>query len=249
MPGPAPDIAKDQLAQAAVATISHRMTVGLGTGRAATRAIHALAERIRSGTLDHISAVATSNASADLARDLGITVVEMRDTMTVDLLFDGADEFDDDMRMIKGGGGAMTREKIVAYAARRKIYLVQHAKRSDRLGENFRVPVEVLEFAIGVLTARFEWLGLDPKLRMNDQAQPIRTDSGNLIVDLRMPPDPRAEPNNRNAMTEQMFRAALNSMPGIVEHGLFLDEADEIIIEDEAGNLSRLVRRASAPGA
>jgi len=240
----APDIANDQLAQAAVESISHRMVVGLGTGRAATRAIRALADRIDRGGLSHIRAVATSNSSAELARDLGIVVLEMRDTMTVDLLFDGADEFDDQMRMIKGGGGAMTREKIVAYAARRKIYLVQEAKHAARLGDSFRVPVEVLEFALGVLTARFEWLGLDPMLRLDEQGAPVRTDSGNLIVDLGMPPHPEEEPEKRNAMTPEMFRAALNGMPGIVEHGLFLDEADEIIVEDASGNLKRLLRRS-----
>ncbi len=243
-----PDIAQDQLAQAAIAGISHRMTVGLGTGRAATRAIHALADRIARKDLEHINAVATSKASADLARELGIPLVEMRNTLTVDLLFDGADEFDNDMQMIKGGGGAMTREKIVAYAARRKIYLVQEGKRSARIGDHFRVPIEVLEFAIGVLTGRLEWLGLDPRMRMNDRNEPIRTDNGNLILDLKMPPDPAAAPNNRNAMTEEMFRAALNSMPGIVDHGLFLHEADEIIVEDDQGNLSRLVRQDSAHG-
>lgn len=240
----APDIATDQLAQAAVESITHRMVVGLGTGRAATRAIRALADRIDRSGLSHIRAVATSNSSAQLARELGIEVLEMRDTITVDLLFDGADEYDDQMRMIKGGGGAMTREKIVAYAARRKIYLVQDAKHASRLGNSFRVPVEVLEFALGVLTARFEWLGLDPMLRLDDKGAPVRTDSGNLIVDLQMPPDPEEEPEHRNAMTPEMFRAALNSMPGIVEHGLFLDEADEIIVEDDSGNLTRLLRRS-----
>lgn len=238
----APDIARDQLAQAAVEAITHRMVVGLGTGRAATRAIRALADRIERGGLSHIRAVATSNSSARLAKELGIEVLEMRDTISVDLLFDGADEFDDQMRMIKGGGGAMTREKIVAYAARRRIYLVQSAKRAERLGDSFRVPVEVLEFALGVLTARFEWLGLDPMLRLDEQGSPVRTDSGNLIVDLRMPPDPEQETDNRNAMNPEMFRAALNSMPGIVEHGLFLEEADEIIVEDESGNLTRMLR-------
>lgn len=238
----APDIARDQLAQAAVEAITHRMVVGLGTGRAATRAIRALADRIERGGLSHIRAVATSNSSARLAKELGIEVLEMRDTISVDLLFDGADEFDDQMRMIKGGGGAMTREKIVAYAARRRIYLVQSAKRAERLGDSFRVPVEVLEFALGVLTARFEWLGLDPMLRLDEQGSPVRTDSGNLIVDLRMPPDPEQETDNRNAMNPEMFRAALNSMPGIVEHGLFLDEADEIIVENESGDLTRMLR-------
>ncbi len=238
----APDIARDQLAQAAVEAITHRMVVGLGTGRAATRAIRALADRIERGGLSHIRAVATSNSSARLAKELGIEVLEMRDTISVDLLFDGADEFDDQMRMIKGGGGAMTREKIVAYAARRRIYLVQSAKRAERLGDSFRVPVEVLEFALGVLTARFEWLGLDPMLRLDEQGSPVRTDSGNLIVDLRMPPDPEQETDNRNAMNPEMFRAALNSMPGIVEHGLFLEEADEIIVENESDNLTRMLR-------
>ena len=242
MPEPVVDIAKDQLAQAAVEGINHRMTVGLGTGRAATRAIHALADRTHNGGLAHITAVATSRASADLARELGIPVAEMRDTLAVDVLFDGADEFDDEMRMIKGGGGAMTREKIVAYAARKTIYLVQHTKRAERLGDGFRVPVEVMEFALGVLTSRFEWLGLDPHMRLDDSSQPIRTDNGNLILDLAMPADPDTNPGDRNAMDPEMFRAALNSMPGIVDHGLFLDEADEIIVEDENGDLSRLER-------
>lgn len=241
-----PDRARDQLAQAAVAGVSHRMVVGLGTGRAATRAIHALAHRIHSEGLSHIRAVATSQASADLAVELGIQVEEMRDTISVDMLFDGADEFDDQMRMIKGGGGAMTREKIVAYSARRRIYLVQDSKRADRLGDGFRLPVEVMEFAMGVLTARFEWLGLDPLLRLDEEHRPRRTDNGNLIIDLKMPPDPALEPENRNAMTPEVLRTALNSMPGVVGHGLFLEEADEIIIEDAEGNLTRMIRGAAA---
>lgn len=240
----APDIARDQLAQAAVESIRHRMVVGLGTGRAATRAIRALADRVHRGGLSHIKAVATSNSSAQLAAELGLEVVEMRDTISVDLLFDGADEFDDQMRMIKGGGGAMTREKIVAYASRRKIYLVQDSKHAARLGNGFRVPVEVLEFGLGMLTARFEWLGLDPMLRLDNQNQPVRTDSGNLIVDLKMPTDPQSDEADRNAMNPEMFRAALNGMPGVVEHGLFLEEADEIIVENEAGELRRMIRQS-----
>src|SRR5690606_26485332 len=122
-----------------------------------------------------------------------------------------------------------------------KIYLVQHTKKAERLGDSFRVPVEVMEFALGVLTARFEWLDLDPLLRLGGDGQPVRTDNGNLIVDLRMPPDPGVEPDNRNAMNPETLRAALNIMPGVVGHGLFLDEADEIIVEDESGGLSRLL--------
>src|SRR4051794_37510253 len=136
-------MAEDALASAAVAEIRTGMMVGLGTGRAATRAIHALGARVRDEGLS-VACVATSQASALLAEQLGLSARAMESVVSVDYLMDGADEVDEALRMLKGRGGALTREKIVAHAAARRVYLVQSDKLVQRLGERALLPIEVL---------------------------------------------------------------------------------------------------------
>jgi ribose 5-phosphate isomerase A len=129
----------DALASAAVQDVRDGMTVGLGTGRAATRAIHALAHRAAKERLD-LHCVATSRPSEELARALGLPIREMRAVECVDYLFDGADEVDESLRMLKGHGDAMTREKFVAQASARRVYLIQSRKRVRHLGETVALP-------------------------------------------------------------------------------------------------------------
>jgi len=246
-PAHADDPAPDPLADAAVAPITSGMIVGLGTGRAASRAVHALAKRARHERL-RLTCVATSDRTARLAADLDLTVRPLRDVMEIDYLFDGADEVDPQLALLKGAGGAMTLEKIAAYAARKRVYLVQRRKLVERLGANHRLPVEVLEHALGVLTVRLEWLKLDPQLRLaggdagvsiadatpDTPVEPYRTDAGNAILDLTIPDDRPA------ADVELMLRL----MPGVVGHGLFLEHAHEVLVEDDerSNTLARLVR-------
>lgn len=222
----------DPLALAAVAEVRAGMLVGLGTGRAASRAVRALGERVRRESLD-ISCVATSRATESLAEDLGLTLLPMGETARLDLLFDGADEADALLQMIKGRGGAMTRERIVARAAARCVYLVQREKLSPRLGTRAPVPVEVIPFALASVAARLESLGMPGTLRRDDAGRPIATDNGNHIIDAPVPPDSALE----------SLASALDAVAGVVDHGLFLSEADEIIVEDgEFGPVERLSR-------
>lgn len=225
----------DALALAAVEPVRPGMLVGLGTGRAASRAIRALAERASRERLN-LRCVSTSLASADLARSLGLAVLDFADVARVDYLFDGADEVDPALRMLKGRGGAMTREKIVARAAARRVYLIDDSKLVPRLGARFPVPVEILAFARSSVEARLRALGLAPSLRLSSpddlRSPPARTDDGGLILDAAM--TPVAEP--------EAVAAALDATAGVIGHGLFLSEAEEVIVEDAKGAVTRRSR-------
>lgn len=221
----------DALAMAAVQEIRAGMMVGMGTGRAATRGIHALAQRVSTERLD-IQCVATSQASDDLGRKLGLSVRAMNEVESVDYLFDGADEVDASLRMIKGGGGALTREKIVARASAHRVYLVQAEKLVAHLGVKFPLPIEVMEFGLASLRRQLRALGLDGPLRRAAGGVLYETDNGNRIIDA-----PLAADADLAALA-----AALDGLPGIVGHGLFLTEADTLLIEDEAGRVTQRKR-------
>jgi len=236
---------RDELAEIAVRDIEPGTVVALGTGRAASRAVRALARRVHNEGLA-VKAVPTSNATERLARELGLQILPLRDAMHIDTLFDGADEVDPELRMIKGAGGAMTREKIAAHAAQHRTYLINESKLVERLGQRVRVPVEVLDPALAFLTVRLEYLGLDPQLRL-DHAEtdrtgepvPYRTDNNNPVLDITAPTDRPADD----------LDVMLRLMPGIVGHGLFLNEADRVVIESASGH-PRILERPdeSTPG-
>jgi ribose 5-phosphate isomerase A len=179
------------------------MIVGLGSGDTASRAIRLLGGR-------RIVGVATSEKSAALARSVGIEVRPPDDVAAIDLTIDGADEIDPLLRLIKGGGGAHTREKLVARASKQMIVVADAGKRVARLGEHMRLPVEILPFAEVWTLARLAALGLPPVVRAG-----FVTDNGNLIADCALGPV-----DDLHALA-----AALKALPGVVEHGLFLDEA------------------------
>jgi ribose 5-phosphate isomerase A len=218
----------DFLAAAAVEPIVSGMTVGLGTGRAATRGIRALAERAAAARLE-LLCVATSDASAHLATTLGLQVRDLHNVERIDYLFDGADEVDPLLRMIKGRGGAMTREKRVAHASRRRIYLIQSDKLVRRLGEKALLPVEVSIDHLQPVRANLQALGLPGDERRTTEGAPYRTDGGNPVLDARL----------SGAIDVAGLADALDKMTGVVGHGLFLTEADQVLIEDETGQVSR----------
>ena len=218
----------DALAQAAIAEIQDGMTVGLGTGRAATRAIEAVAKRANASTL---LCVATSEASDQLARKLGLRVQAMDVTSHVDVLIDGADEVDPQLRMIKGRGGAMTREKIVAHASARCIYLAQTSKLVTRLGEHARLPIEVMRFGLASTQALLATLGLVGTIRQGANGDYI-TDNGNPVIDAVLP----------NIADLDALATSINAIPSVVGHGLFLDEAALVLIEDDTGAVTRRAR-------
>lgn len=217
----------DALAAAAVEEICAGMTVGLGTGRAATRAIEALARRVSAEGMS-LLCVATSRASDELGRRLGLRVQAMEEVERIDYLFDGADEVDAAMRMIKGRGGAMTREKIAARAAARRVYLVQSTKLVGCLGEAAPLSIEVLRFGLAATRRALRELGLDGPLRGAE----YETDDGNPVVDVVLP----------TGVDLTHLATALDETPGVVGHGLFLTEADVLLIEDPQGRVSRRSR-------
>jgi ribose 5-phosphate isomerase A len=231
------DPGTDRLALAAVEPVEPGMLVGLGTGRAAVRAIRALADRVQQGGLA-IECVATSEASAVLARSLNLTVLEMSEVAALDYLFDGADEMDGRLRMIKGRGGAMTRERIVARASARRAYLLQTGKLVTRLGDKMPLPIEVIPFARASVAATLRDFGMEGPVRVDDEGQQYLTDNGNLVLDVSMPQD-------RDGAEVAGF---LDETPGIVDHGLFLDEADDAIIEDASGEITHRVRGGGSHG-
>ncbi len=210
-------------AAAAVAEVRAGMLVGLGTGSTAGHAIRALGARVAQGLA--VRAVATSQASDALARRLGIAMLDFADVPRVDLTIDGADEIDPRLYAVKGAGGAMLREKVVAAASDRMVVIADSSKRVAAIGAA-RVPVEILPFARASLLAA---LGEGAMLRMRDGA-PYVTDNGNWIADCRF------------ALADPTKTAVwLDGMAGVLGHGLFLDEIDAAYVA-ENGVVSRLER-------
>jgi ribose 5-phosphate isomerase A len=223
----------DFLAVAAVEPIITGMTVGLGTGRAATRGIRALGARAAAERLD-LLCVATSDASRRLAAELGLRVADLQTVREIDYLFDGADEVDPMLRMIKGRGGAMTREKMVARAAKRRTYLIQADKLAARLGEKALLPIEVAAGHLPAVRPALQAGGLQGNERRREDGTVYRTDGGNPVIDAKLIAD----------IDVVSLSRALDGMSGVIGHGLFLDEADVVLIENEAGEVSRRTRPA-----
>lgn len=210
--------------EAAARLVESGMVVGLGTGSTAAWFVKALGAR----GLD-ITCVATSTATAQLAAGLGLTIAELGDTGEIDLTVDGADEIGPGLSLIKGGGGALLREKLVWEASRRCVVIADAAKTVTTLGR-FPLPIEVVAFghkitALRICDALSECdIGVAPRLRMKD-GQPVRTDGGNLIYDAACGriEEPAA------------LASSLKSVTGVVEHGLFLDLAEQALIGGASG--------------
>ena len=212
---------KRQAARAALAELPPDGVIGIGTGSTARLFIAALGELVAAGR--RYTCVPTSEASRTQAEQLGIPLLSDDGPWDIAVTVDGADEVDDALDLIKGGGGAHTREKIVNFSSRRNVIIVDASKLSRRIGEKWAVPVEVLPFAHLATRSHLARLGA-PTLRLRGGA-PVRTDAGNLIYDLACGPiaDPRA------------LDAALHATPGVVETGLFLGRADVVLIAGTSG--------------
>lgn len=220
----------DPLASASIAEIAAGMIVGLGTGRTAKRGIRALAERVREEALE-IKCVPTSDGSEALARELGLTITDFALVERVDYFFDGADEVDRELRVLKGSGGAMTRERMIAWASERVVYMVGQDKVVDYLGQSSTLAIAVMAFGLASIRAALRELGLCGVCRRTINGDLFITDNGNLVLDVGL---------DEGANLEQIA-AELNDIPGVIDHGLFLYEADEILI-DRNGEIERLVR-------
>ena len=218
---------------AAIEEVRDGMIVGLGTGSTARYAIEALARRMANGL--KVEAVATSLQTADLATGLGIRIRDFASKAAVDLGIDGVDEIDPALRAIKGAGGAMLREKIVASAATRMLAVADNSKLAAHLG-NRPVPVEILPFARAYIERRLRELGAEPALRREPSGAPFVTDQANIVLDARFP----------SIDMPEALAAALDACPGILAHGLFLTEIDAIYVAGPEG-VSRQERQVPEP--
>jgi ribose 5-phosphate isomerase A len=216
---------KEAAAHAAVDWIRSGMRVGLGTGSTALHATRRLAELLRSGALTDVTAVATSRATRAEAERLGIPLLDDDLSFELDLTIDGADEVDPELNLIKGGGGALLREKIVAQATRRLIIVVDETKTSARLGERRAVPVEVLEFGWRSQARYLEGLGATVVVREATGGGIYATDSGNMILDCRF----------GSIVDVRQLAAALTARAGLVEHGLFIGLTHDLIVAGATG--------------
>jgi len=207
------------VAQHALEYIPDGAVVGLGTGRAATAFVQALGARCRSGL--RVRGVPTSQVTADLAVQLGIPLVALDAIAHIDVTVDGADEVDPQLNLIKGYGGALVREKIVAAASRRMIVLVGSEKLVPVLGTRGKLPVEVVPFGAAFCARRLADLGLPATLRQHDGA-PVMSDNGNRILDCQVAP----------IANPQALEQRVVAIPGVVGTGLFLGMAEIILIDD-----------------
>ncbi|PJF34968.1 MAG: ribose 5-phosphate isomerase A [Candidatus Thermofonsia Clade 1 bacterium] len=227
------DILKRRAAERAVELVESGMIVGLGSGSTASHALRRIAELIQAGKLQDIRGVPTSQRIEQEARALGIPLIDLDDVEIIDLTIDGADEVDPDLNLIKGGGGALLREKIVAQISRREIIVIDDSKLSHKLGTRWHLPVEVVPFGWRTQVRYLESLGAKVTLRQVEGA-PFKTDQGNLILDCNFGPidDP----------TDLARR--IKARAGIVEHGLFLHMATEVIVASISG-IRRITRSAT----
>ncbi len=222
---------KRQAAEFALQFVKSGMVIGLGSGSTALFATQGIGRRFQAGDLQGISAIPTSRATEAEARALGIPLTTLEAHPQIDLTIDGADEVDPDFNLIKGGGGALLREKIVAQATRRQVIVVDDSKLSDQLGTRWAVPVEVIPFGWASQATFLQSLGARHTLRRQNDGSPYMTDQGNLILDCNF-----GKIEDAGKLAEAIKRRA-----GIVEHGLFIQLTDDVIVASQTGvrHLSR----------
>lgn len=220
---------KKQAAEHALKLVEPGMVLGLGTGSTAAEFVKLLAERVKQEQLN-LRCVATSEQTRQLAEQLGVTIADFSTIADVDLTVDGADEIDPQLNLIKGGGGALLREKIVAMASDRVCIIAESSKRVEQLGA-FPLPVEAVDFGLAATMAMIEAAANDAEctvkiaLRKTPGGQPFRTDGGHLILDCAFGSIP--EPD--------LLADLLDIIPGVVEHGLFIGIADEAVLAGPNG--------------
>jgi len=222
---------KKKAGERAVDFVRSGMVLGLGHGSTTLYALKRLANLLEDGEIEDILGIPTSSQVEQDARALGIPLTTLNDHRTIDLTIDGADEVDNDLNLIKGGGGALLREKIVAQSSRREVIVVDETKLSPTLGIQWPLPVEVADFGWRSQERYLKSLGARVTLRRLEDGSPFTTDQGNLILDCDF-----------GAMGElEDLAAQLNERAGVLEHGLFLGLASDVIVgtEEEIRHLER----------
>ncbi len=209
---------KELAARAAVEYVKDGYVVGLGTGSTARYVVLALGERVKTGL--EIRGVPTSRDTAELARKQGIPLIDKDNAWIIDVAIDGADQVDPGFNLIKGGGGALLKEKIVAASAKQFIVLVDHTKRVPVLGGSFPLPIEVIPFGWGSTAREIKALTKSPVVLRERDGLPFKTEAGHVILDVHLPriDNPRE------------LEIALNQIPGVVETGLFVGRTDLLIV-------------------
>ena len=225
------DQLKQEAARRAVQFVESGMILGLGTGSTTRFALEFIGQGIRKGELKNIQGIPSSLQTENQANEFGIPLTTLEDHAEIDLTIDGADEVDDALNLIKGGGGALFREKVIAQASRRNIIIVDESKVSPRLGTLWALPVEVIPFARKPVSDFIKSLGATVVPREISPGSPFITDQTNQILDCRFGPieDPEA------------LAGQLDQRAGVLEHGLFLNLATDVLVADE-GDIRHLKR-------
>jgi ribose 5-phosphate isomerase A len=216
---------KQQAAEHALYYVQNGMVIGLGSGSTARYMLIGLSERLRDGRLRDVIGVPTSEATAELAHSLSIPLTTLDEHDQLDVALDGADEIDPQLNLIKGLGGALLREKIIAASARQFIVFADQRKLVARLGEHTPLPVEIIPIARALCVRRLAELGLEPTLRRADDGSAVYTDEGNLILDC----------SSTSFIDSAALNVAIKAIPGVVDHGLFLGIASVALIVGPSG--------------
>jgi ribose 5-phosphate isomerase A len=219
------DRLKQEAGISSVDLIRPGMVLGLGTGSTTKFALIEIAARLKDGRLKDIVGIPSSKDTEKTARELGIPLTSFDEKQELDLTIDGADEVDPELNLIKGGGGALLREKVLAQSSRRNVIIVDESKLSPALGTHFPVPVEVIPFAWKPVANFLVSLGAEPVLRMKDDGTPYTTDQNNYIIDSKFGPI-----RNLNDLALKLGQRA-----GIAEFGLFIGTASEVIVATSHG--------------
>jgi ribose 5-phosphate isomerase A len=222
------------LATHALALVPGGTWVGLGTGRAASAFIAALGARVRDGF--EVTGVPTSEASERQARALGIPIAALEEGRLLEITVDGADEVAPSLDIIKGRGGALVRERIVAAASKRQVILVTGDKLVSSLGERGDLPVEIIPMAQGLVIHRLKGLGIRPTVRAGAGLSPFITENGNLTLDCALPLA------LATAASARQMEIAIRAIPGVVDTGLFLGTAERVLVGHPGGRVDVLIR-------
>ena len=215
------DIAKQNAAKSALQYVSDGMRIGIGTGSTAAHFIRLLGQRVKDGI--SVMGVATSERSSELCRNVGIPLATLDDFPELDLAVDGTDEFDQSLNLIKGGGGALLREKIVATSAKRFVIIADKSKQVGALGA-FPLPIEIIPMARQPILRRLSKMGVTAFVRPAPDGSPFRTDEGHWIIDGHFGP---------SIFHPTELGHEISGWPGVVEHGLFCNMADQVILGTE----------------
>lgn len=217
------DSLKKAAALKAIEFVRDGMVVGLGTGSTAKHMVIALGEKVRDGV--RLRGVPTSQETAALAKQSGIPLIDSENRWEIDVALDGADQVDPSFNLIKGGGGALLKEKIVAASAKQFIVMVDHTKQVPVLGGSFSLPIEIIPFGWGCTAREIEALTKSRVVLRERNGAPFKTEAGNLIVDAHL--DRIDRPGE--------LETALNLIPGVVETGLFVDRTNVLIVGTPQG--------------